>query len=62
MSRVLASNAQFNWKRYMVNYIQTCLRGHPREGQNVAIKERWPLNTGSFALYFGSRDPEKAAA
>ena len=38
------------------------IRGHPTEGQNVSAKDRWSLNKGSFALYFGSRNPEKVVA
>ena len=46
----------------MLYTVRPVLRGHPREGQKVAAKDSGPLNTGSFALYFGSRDLEKVAA
>ena len=38
------------------------LRDHLREGQKLAAEDRWPLNTGLFTLYFGSRDLENVAA
>ena len=46
----------------IANTVKPVLKGHPREGQKVAAEDRWPLNTGSFALYFGPRDLEKVAA
>ena len=42
-------------------FSQTCLKGSPREDKNELLKDNRPLNTcaSSFALYFGSGDPEK---
>ena len=39
-------------------YSLSVLRGNQRDRQNLAASDRRPLNTGSFALYFGSRDLE----
>ena len=35
--------------------VKLVLRGHQREGQKIAAKNRRPLNTGSITLYFCSR-------
>ena len=38
--------------------VKPVLRGHPREARCLTAKDRWPLNTGSFALYLASREPK----
>ena len=43
-------------------YSQTCLMGSPEGRAKRGCLRQVTLNTGSFALYFGSRDPEKVAA
>ena len=45
---------------YYTQYSQTCLKGSPREGQKVAAQRQVTPYTGSYALYFGSRDQTKA--
>ena len=41
------------------NTVKPVFRGHSREGQKMAALDKWPLNSGSFTLYFGSNDPVK---
>ena len=44
------------------SYSQTCLKGSPKGRTKSGSLRQVTPNTGSFALYFGSRDPEKVAA
>ena len=41
--------------------VQTCLKGSPKGGTKIGCL-RQVTPTGSFALHFGSRDPENVAA
>ena len=42
--------------------VKPVLRGHPRRYAQIGCLRQVPLNTGSFAPYFGSKDPKKVAA
>ena len=39
--------------------VKPVLRGQPRGQVKLAAYDRWPLNTGSFPLEFGSTNPKK---
>ena len=43
-------------------YSQTCLKGSSKGMTKSGFLRQVTLNTGSFALYFGSMDPENVAA
>ena len=47
---------------YSIDIVKPVLRGHPRGHTKTGWLRQVTLNTGSLALYFGSRDPEKVAA
>ena len=40
-------------------YSQTCLKGSPKGRNKSGCLRLVTPDTGAFALYFGSRDPEK---